>query len=177
MDQAFEQPMADILHFVSATQRHQWDLSRQTQSVVIWTFKNSNSFLFSPQAVALSWFSGPYLPRRVAQSAWEYSASGCPSSAVACVLCKPLGRVSLDAHADEQRREQAEARVHFFWYLFFGQTKKSNSPTGEKRWFSEQRSTSTRSSLSTSPSIVSKLSVNFAWIPASAGMTTIQSQL
>jgi len=56
-------------------------------------------------------FMGPYLPRRVAQAAWGYSASGCLSSAVACVVCKPLGRVSLAAHADEQRREQAEVRV------------------------------------------------------------------
>ena len=56
---------------------------------------------------------GPYLTRRVAQSAWELSASVCLSSAVACDFCKPLGRVSLDAHVDEQRREQAEARVPF----------------------------------------------------------------
>jgi hypothetical protein len=58
-------------------------------------------------------FRVPYLTRRVAQSAREGSASGCSSSAVACVLCKPLGRVSLDAHVDEQRRKQAEARVPF----------------------------------------------------------------
>jgi hypothetical protein len=56
---------------------------------------------------------GPYLTRRVAQSAWELSVSVCLSSAVACVLCKPLGRVSLAAHVDEQRREPAEARVPF----------------------------------------------------------------
>jgi len=55
--------------------------------------------------------TGPYLTRRVAQTAWEYSAGGCSSSAAACVVCKPLGRVSLAAHVDEQRREQAEARV------------------------------------------------------------------
>jgi len=80
-------------------------------------------FAFKPTTVGAHSFSGPYLPRRVAQSAWEYSASGCPSSAVACVLCKPLGRVSLDARDDEQRRKQAEARVHFFWLLILWASK------------------------------------------------------
>jgi hypothetical protein len=63
-------------------------------------------------------FRVPYLTRRVAQSAWEFSASGCSSSAAACGLCKPLGRVSLDAHVDEQRRKQAEARVPFLLVSF-----------------------------------------------------------
>jgi hypothetical protein len=39
-----EQPMADFPHFVSATQRDEWDLSRQTHNVEIWKVKNSNSF-------------------------------------------------------------------------------------------------------------------------------------
>jgi hypothetical protein len=63
-------------------------------------------------------FRVPYLTRRVAQSTWEFSASGCSSSAVACGVCKPLGRVSLDAHVDEQRREKAEARVPFLLVTF-----------------------------------------------------------
>jgi len=74
--------------------------------------EKTQTLFFNLQTVALMGF-GPYLPRRVAQSAWEHSASGCPSSAVACGVCKPLGRVSLEAHADEQRRIKAEARVHF----------------------------------------------------------------
>jgi hypothetical protein len=48
MDQAFEQPMADFPHVVSATQRDEWDLSRQTQSLETWNVKNSNSLFFSP---------------------------------------------------------------------------------------------------------------------------------
>ena len=56
-------------------------------------------------------FMGPYLPRRVAQSAWEVSAIACLSSATSHEVCGLLGRVSMDAHADEQRRSQAEARV------------------------------------------------------------------
>jgi len=56
-------------------------------------------------------FMGPYLTRRVAQSAWELSAIACLSSATSHVLCGLSGRVSMDAHGDEQRREQAEARV------------------------------------------------------------------
>jgi len=64
MDQAFEQPMADFPHFVSATQRDEWDLSRQTHTVEIWTFQNSSSFVhcmnrgirmvFGPQSAAPS---------------------------------------------------------------------------------------------------------------------------
>jgi hypothetical protein len=90
----------------------EWDGSRQTHSVEIWMVQKLKFF----SLIHNRWRSlvlGPYLPRRVAQSAWESLASGCLSSAVACVLCKPLGRVSLAAHDDEQRREQAEARVHF----------------------------------------------------------------
>jgi len=99
-----------------------WGLSRQTHSVEVLTFQITHSVIqFAPRGT--HGFLGPYLTRRVAQSAWEYSASGCPSSAVACVLCKPLGRVSLDAHADEQRRNQAEARVHFFWLLILWASK------------------------------------------------------
>jgi hypothetical protein len=63
-------------------------------------------------------FMGPYLTRRVAQAAWESSASVCSSSATSHEVCGLSGRVLLDAHADEQRRIQAEARVHFFWLRF-----------------------------------------------------------
>jgi hypothetical protein len=56
-------------------------------------------------------FTGPYLTRRVAQLAWESSASVCLSSAASHVLCGLSGRVSLAAHVDEQRRRKAEARV------------------------------------------------------------------
>ncbi len=35
---------------------------------------------------------------------WEVSAINCLSSAVACVLCKPLGRVLMAAHFIEQRK-------------------------------------------------------------------------
>ena len=57
--------------------------------------------------------NGPYLTRRVAQSAWEVSASVCSSSATSHGVCGLSGRVSLAAHVDEQHREQAEARVPF----------------------------------------------------------------
>jgi len=93
-----------------------WDLSRQTYTVKVRRLKTQILFL-NPQRVALTVFSGPYLPRRVAQSAWEFSAIGCSSSATSHEVCGLLGRVSMDAHDDEQRRIKAEARVHFFWLL------------------------------------------------------------
>jgi len=34
-----EQPMADYSHFVSATQRDEWDLSHLSSSVEVWTVK------------------------------------------------------------------------------------------------------------------------------------------
>jgi hypothetical protein len=78
-------------------------------------------------------FRVPYLTRRVAQSAWEGSASVCLSSAVACAVCKPLGRVSLDAHADEQRREKAEARVPFLLVPFLWARKEKALAEGRKK--------------------------------------------
>jgi hypothetical protein len=68
-------------------------------------------------------FTGPYLTRRVAQSAWEFSASVCLSSATSHGMCGLSGRVSLAAHVDEQHREKAEARVHFFWLRFLWASK------------------------------------------------------
>jgi hypothetical protein len=78
-------------------------------------------------------FRVPYLTRRVAQSTWEFSASGCSSSAVACGLCKPLGRVSLDAHVDEQRREKAEARVPFLLVSFLWARKEKTLAEGRNK--------------------------------------------
>jgi hypothetical protein len=75
----------------------------------------------------------PYLTRRVAQSAWEGSASVCSSSAVAYVVCKPLGRVSLDAHVDEQRRKQADARVPFLLVSFLWARKEKTLAEGRKK--------------------------------------------
>ncbi len=79
-------------------------------------------------------FMGPYLPRRIAQSAWEMSGSGCPSSTVAFVVCKPLGRVSLDAHDDEQRRKQAEARVSCSLPSFLWTSIRKNGRLKAKRY-------------------------------------------
>jgi len=67
--------------------------------------------------MTLALLMGPHLPRRVAQAKWVYSAIGCPSSATSHALCGLSGRVSMDARFDEQRRNQAEAGVHFFWLL------------------------------------------------------------
>jgi hypothetical protein len=78
-------------------------------------------------------FRVPYLTRRVAQSAWESSASVCSSSAVACGVCKPLGRVSLDAHVDEQRREKAEARVPFLLVPFLWARKEKTLAEGRNK--------------------------------------------
>ncbi|HSI44710.1 MAG TPA: hypothetical protein VK950_00930, partial [Methylophilus sp.] len=79
-------------------------------------------------------FYGPYLTRRVAQATWVPSASICVSSAVACVLCKPLGRVMLDAYVDEQRRKQAEARVPFLLVTYsLGKQRKVTRCESEKQ--------------------------------------------
>jgi hypothetical protein len=83
-------------------------------------------------------FRVPYLTRRVAQSTWEFSASGCSSSAVACVLCKPLGRVSLDAHVDEQRREKAEARVPFLLVSFLWARKEKTLAYRRKKMLNQR---------------------------------------
>jgi hypothetical protein len=60
--------MADIPHFVSATQRDEWDSSHQTHSVEFWKAKKLKFISFSPTNGGTHGFSGPYLPRRVAQA-------------------------------------------------------------------------------------------------------------
>jgi hypothetical protein len=55
-------------YFVSATQRDGMGFISPNSQRRNWDDKNSNSFLFSPQTLALTWFPGPYLPRRVAQA-------------------------------------------------------------------------------------------------------------
>jgi len=41
-----EQPMTDIPHFVCATQRDEWDSSRQTHTVKIWIVQKLKFFSF-----------------------------------------------------------------------------------------------------------------------------------
>ncbi|AKR44441.1 hypothetical protein ACJ67_14240 [Methylophilus sp. TWE2] len=113
--------------------------------------------------MALLDFSGPYLPRRVAQSAWEVSASGCSSSAVACVVCKLLGRVSLDALADEQRRKQAEARVHFLLVTLSLGKQRKVTRRGAKENITDNKKPSAWAYMPTLP-----LNVSLVWISTCA---------
>jgi len=91
----------------------EWDDSHLSSSVEIATVKKTHSF----SSIRFRWQShgvrGPHLTRRVAQAKWGLSAIGCLSSATSHEVCGLSGRVSMDAHFDEQRRNQAEAGVHF----------------------------------------------------------------
>ncbi len=116
---------------------------------------------------------GPYLTRRVAQAAWELSASVCSSSAVACVVCKPLGRVSLDAHVDEQRRIKAEARVPFLLVTYsLGKQRKVTRQGAKRNGKRMKNANLTSSSVPPYSSKVTQLCINLAWILACARMTT-----
>jgi hypothetical protein len=119
-----EQTMADYPHFVSATQRDGMGLfSPNAHWRMFGRFKNQIVFYL----LRFRWQShgvrGPHLPRRVAQAKWVVSAIGCLCSATSHVLCGLSGRVSMDAHFAEQRRNQAEAGVHFFWLLILWASK------------------------------------------------------
>jgi len=63
-----EQPMAEIPHFVSATQRDEWDSSHLSSSVKIWTVQKPDSFSSIREWLQSHGVRGPHLPRRVAEA-------------------------------------------------------------------------------------------------------------
>jgi hypothetical protein len=104
-----EQPMADFPHFVSATQRDEWDSSHQTHSVEIWKVKNSNSFVLSMNRGSRMVF-GPL--SAAPSSAGKIRSSERLFESRGGLRFVQAARMSFaSAYFDEQRREQAEARV------------------------------------------------------------------
>jgi len=113
--------MADFSHFVSATQRDEWDSSRQTHSVKDWTIKNSNSFVHSMNRGSHLVF-GPL--SAAPSSAGKIRSSERLFESRGGLRIVQAARMSFaSAYFDEQRRNQAEARVHFFWLLILWASK------------------------------------------------------
>jgi hypothetical protein len=98
-----------------------WDSTRQTDNVEIWKVKNSNSFVHSMNRGNRMVF-GPL--SAAPSSAGKIRSSERLSESRGGLRIVQAARMSFaSAYFDEQRRNQAEARVHFFWLLILWASK------------------------------------------------------